>query len=689
MKWYSDKYRRHLLDMHINDDRDEYMSEFSPKEYLRMLKLGNIQVAMIYLQSHVGLCNWPTKSGKTHRHFEKNPDEIKRLIDMCREDGIKVVGYYSLNFNQWAHDTNPQWRMLEINGESSRVNDKTERAGLCCPNNLGYREFVFRQIDEMLDFFEMDGIFFDMLYWPQTCYCDCCRERYKAEVGSVMPDMSDCSAAEQLSVNDAKARWMVEWAEAVTEYVHKLKPELPVEHNFSAATNGFHNCCRDGIAKASEYVGGDLYGGTLEQAFVCATYRNITPNQPFEYMICRCTPSLRAHTVTKTEDELMQQVMITCAHHGAFLAIDAIDPVGTMDERVYRLIGKIYEKEAKYEPYLKGDLIENVGLLFNLDSAVNLEGVDVSTKFLHFKTVDRECENRTASISAAKHLIAEHIPYGVTTKSNSDEWDKYPVIVAPAINRLKPDVEDALIKYVENGGCLYFSGCQQPRLFEVLIGGRVVKCSGTTKAYMYPVGEGEALMPRYNKKYPLPFDMSVPFVEGIAEENILAYIETAYTDRGDGSSCASFHSDPPGLDTPYPAMVEKAFGRGKVFWAAGPVEFHKAPDYREIFAGILRRLDDTPYTVSSTANPMVEIVSFKEGDRIYLSAVNMVDPTQLFTLPAFTVTVNCDAPVKSVKHLPDETEIPFKAEGSSVTFTVESLRILEMYEIRYQTLDDR
>ena len=681
MKWYSDKFRRHLLDMHINDDRDEYMSEFSPENYLKMLKLGNIQVAMIYLQSHVGLCNWPTKSGRTHNFFQKKPDEIKRLIDMCRADGISVVGYYSLNFTQWAHDTHPQWRMLECNGKSSRENDKMERSGLCCPNNKGYREFVFRQIDEMLDFFRLDGIFFDMLYWPQTCYCDCCREKYKAEVGRELPDMENCSFSEKLSLNDAKARWMVEWATAVTEHVHKADPQLPVEHNFSAATNGFQHCCRDGIAEASEYVGGDLYGGTLEQAFVCATYRNLTPNQPFEYMTGRCTPNLMAHTVNKTEDELMQQVMITCAHHGAFLAIDAIDPVGTMDERVYKLIGKIYEEEAEYEPYLKGEVIEDVGLLFNLDSAVNLEGGDAGTKFLHFKTVDCECENRTASIGAAKHLIAEHIPYGVTTKKNFKEWDKYPVIVAPAINRLEPQVEDALIKYVRDGGCLYFSGCQQPKLFEVLIGGKIAKYSGTMKAYMYPVGEGKDLMPDYNEKYPIPFDMSIPFVEGISEGKILAYIKTAYTDRGDGATCASFHSDPPGIPTDYPAMVEKTYGKGKVIWAAGPVEFHKAPDYREIFAKMLRRLNDTPYTVTSTANPMVEIVSFKDGNSITLGTVNLADPAQLFTQPPFTVTVNCDAPVKSVKRLPTEEEISFEASGNSATFSVENLRILEMYKI--------
>ena len=113
------------------------------------------------------------------------------------------------------------------------------------------------------------------------------------------------------------------------------------------------------------------------------------------------------------------------------------------------------------------------------------------------------------------------------------------------------------------------------------------------------------------------------------------------------------------------------------------MEFHKAPDYRNLFEKILTRLDNTPFTVTSTTNSMVEIVSFKDGNKINLSAVNMVDHEQLFTLPPFTVTVVCDAPVKSVKHLPTEEKVDFVADGNKVTFTVDGLRIMEMYQIEF------
>ena len=60
MAWYSDQFRRHLCDMHIEDWDDSFLSEFSPETYCEMLKKANMQGAMLYWQSHVGYCNWPS-----------------------------------------------------------------------------------------------------------------------------------------------------------------------------------------------------------------------------------------------------------------------------------------------------------------------------------------------------------------------------------------------------------------------------------------------------------------------------------------------------------------------------------------------------------------------------------------------------------------------------------------------------
>ena len=69
-KWYQDKFRRTLLDMHIEDWNPEFMRQFDPEVYFRALQKAEITAPMIYVQSHVGLCYWPTKSGVMHKGFE-------------------------------------------------------------------------------------------------------------------------------------------------------------------------------------------------------------------------------------------------------------------------------------------------------------------------------------------------------------------------------------------------------------------------------------------------------------------------------------------------------------------------------------------------------------------------------------------------------------------------------------------
>ena len=108
--WYQNAYRRHLCDMHIEDWDEQFLSQFSPEKYVQDLITAKVQNPMIYLQSHVGLCYYPTSSGQMHKALIGQEDLIKRTVDLCREKGMPVVGYYSLIFNTREHDAHPDHR---------------------------------------------------------------------------------------------------------------------------------------------------------------------------------------------------------------------------------------------------------------------------------------------------------------------------------------------------------------------------------------------------------------------------------------------------------------------------------------------------------------------------------------------------------------------------------------------------
>ena len=51
--WFTNSYRRGLLDMHIEQWSDEFMSQYDPQAYVALLKKAEFQSIMIYTNPHI------------------------------------------------------------------------------------------------------------------------------------------------------------------------------------------------------------------------------------------------------------------------------------------------------------------------------------------------------------------------------------------------------------------------------------------------------------------------------------------------------------------------------------------------------------------------------------------------------------------------------------------------------------
>lgn len=678
--WYTNSYRRHLCDMHIDDWDDSFLSKFSPEVYVDNLKTAHVQNAMLYFQSHVGLCYYPTKVGVMYKSFREREDLMKKTEELCHENGIDVTGYYSLNYNTVEHDRHPKWRMVKNLGISQRemLGAKSEsgealafaslhggRYGFCCPNSLEYREFVYEQIDEMLDYFKVEGMFFDMPFWPHTCFCDNCRARWEKEenIPFITEEPTPGSRA-HLVLMRKKYEWMGEWIQSVTDYVKGRAPHVSVEHNFASGIAGnSNNGCAEEVNRACDFSGGDLYGGILNHSLACKFYKNITKNAPFDYMFSRCKPALRSHTLTKSEDEMMLEVLLTAAHHGATMVIDAIDPIGTLDHRVYERIGKIFSKEASYEQYFTGDMIEDIGVYYGIKSRYGSENTGFDAK--------------DGCIGASKALISSHIPFGVTGSFYS--LDKYRVIAAPMISMQEGD-EQRILDYVAGGGCLYFSG-DNAALIKALIGADNIGYTVEKNVYIAPTPENEELFLEFNESYPLPFDASAARITNVENGRVLAYLKLPYT-RPDEIRFSSIHSNPPGILTEYPAVVEGEYGKGRFIWSSLPIEAVDMDEYRAVFIALIRRLvpDMKPSFVTSAASD-VEITLFEDDDAFYVNVTHLDERTVMPTLQPFEIGIKYASVPSGVELLPSETPVQFEKRGEYVYFKTLPLHVFDMYKI--------
>ncbi len=662
-KWYSRRYRRHLCDMHIDGWDERFLSKFSPEVYVDNLIKAKVNAPMLYLQSFSGLCYFPTKCGAIHPAFEKEPDRMRRLVNLCHENGMSVVGYYSLSHNTWAHDVHPEWRMLEENGKSVRENKHT-RYGFCCPNNPDYREFVFEQIKEMLDYFDVDGMFYDMPFWPQVCRCEHCRTRWAQEVGGEIPDDENDLRWETLL--ERRRAWMSEWSQAVTDCTKAIRSEVTVEQNYASAVDYDPNLSiSDEVNEACDYTGGDLYGGGLEQSFTCKYYMAVTRNQPFEYMTCRCTPNLNTHTLSKTKRDLRMAVQITCAHSGASLLIDAIDPIGTMNEKVYKLFGEVYEEQIPYEKYFGGEMLKDIGVIYDLPSKALRHG--------------QKFNNHHAALQAVITLTKRHVPVGVSTYRQMDSLSQYPVLIAPLLHTMSEKYIDALVGYVENGGKLYFSGAEQKELIERLLGGKLSGFTEHTTTYLAPRSDLVDMFEGFDADYPLPYESCVPKISDLpTDADVMAAITLPYTTQGN-ETYAAIHSNPPGVDTDIPAVVRRRVGKGEVIWCAMPIEKEPLEAYENILMNLLNMLGLSS-RVQTDAPKVVEIVTFEQDGDLRVSEVRLGDEYDGI-LPACNVRVKTERKPERVLLLPEETEVGFNYADGWTCFEMKELDMLNMYKI--------
>lgn len=667
--------------MHIDDWDDTFLSRFSPEEYVENLKTAKIQNAMLYFQSHVGLCYYPTKTGVMHRAFENRPDAMKRTEELCHKNGIAVTGYYSLNYNTREHDRHPEWRMIKADGKSQReimgaradsgaalsfASVHGGRYGFLCPNNLEYREFVYRQIDEMLDYFKVEGLFFDMPFWPHTCLCEKCRERWEREEKIPFPKSEPIPGSdEHIVLMRKKYEWMGEWIQSVTDYVKAIDSGISVEHNFASGIAGdSNNGCAWEVNCACDFSGGDLYGGILNHSLACKFYKNITPNMPFDYMFSRCKPALRSHTLTKSEDEMLSEVLLTVAHRGATMVIDAIDPRGTMDKRVYERIGKVFERASAYEKYFEGKMSEDVGLYYGIKSryASNSSGFNA----------------KDGCIGASRSLIGAHIPFGVTGKFYS--LDNYRAIVIPEISFAEGD-DERILEYIAGGGSVYFSGGKSAELLKKLMGAELLGYTVEKNVYIAPKDAYEDIFGGFNKDYPLPFDSSAPLIDTVGAVQTLATLTLPYT-RPDEIKFASIHSNPPGIPSEYPAVVRGRFGRGKFIWSALPIEAVDMEEYKDIFLNLLGILVERGSVSFKTSAPEdVEITLFESNDAFYVNITHLDERAVMPTLNPFEIGVRYKGDASGVELLPEMRPIEYERRGEYIYFKTEPLHVFDMYRI--------
>jgi len=684
-QWYERAFRRAVIDMHITDDDERFMSRFDAATYVNMLKLARAQSAVVYAHSHVGLCYFPTKVGRMHAGL-RGRDILGEVIDHCHENGIYVDVYLSVIFDTWAYRQNPDWRIMDADGNEAAAHS---RYGICCPNSP-YRDYIAALAEEVCRGYPFEGIRFDMTFWPRVCYCPHCQARFAAEVSGELPKTINWEDPRWVSFQRKREEWLVDFAALLTRTVKGGNAEITVEHQASTYHAGWQLGVTVALSRQCDFLQGDFYGDALQGSFARKLFQNLSPKLPYGFETC-VSVDLGNYTTLKSRELLTAKASASLADGGAFVFIDSIDPLGTLNRAAYERMGAVFGGMEGYEQDLGGKPCQDVAVYLSTESKCDfadngrpVDGPGPSGRTPH---VD-------AAFSAARSLIDNHIPWGVVTQRNLGDLSRYQLLVLPNVLMMSEEEADAIREYVRGGGSLYASRYTSlitkdgRRLLDFLLADVLgVSCRGETKegfTYIAPVEGWEHLLPEYTTEHPAGLYGPQFLVEPQPGATVLGRIVLPYTDPADPTRFASIHNNPPGVPTDHPAIVLNHFGQGKAIYAAGDLE--AADPHRGIFISLVHLLAG-PFAFEADAPKCVEVTLFDQPDRrrYLISLVNF--QRELPNIPVQDIRVRVRLNGKRPRHLrvlPAGTELGYELAGEYAQFTVPRVDTLAMVALDYE-----
>jgi hypothetical protein len=121
---------------------------------LRAARDAGAESMMFYSQDHWGYAFYPSEVAVRHPHLEG--DFFGREVSIARKLGMSIVCYYSLQFNNQAVLSHPDWGWVNEAGEQQKM-----RWLITCLDTP-YRQYVLNMMNELFSRYEIDELFLDI-----------------------------------------------------------------------------------------------------------------------------------------------------------------------------------------------------------------------------------------------------------------------------------------------------------------------------------------------------------------------------------------------------------------------------------------------------------------------------------------------------------------------------------------------
>lgn len=640
-------FRQVHLDFHTSEKINGIGSEFSKENFQAMLKLGHVNSITVFSKCHHGWTYHPTKASVMHPGLKF--DLLKAQIEAAHEIGVKTPVYISAGLDEKYALDHPDWLVRNQDQSTTWVKDfRTPGYHKHCFNSE-YLDVLLAQIKEVVENYDADGIFLDIV-GVADCYCCNCLKIMKKE--GLDPE------------NPADVRLLAErtykkYTDAVEKTIHSIKPDMPIFHNGGHITRG-----RRDLAHVNTHLELESLptGGWGYDHFPLSARYVQGLGMEFLGMTGKFHQSWGEFGGYKHPNALKYEVSLAAANGGKCSIGDQLHPTGKMDEATYALIGEAYSYLEQIEAWCDNvKSVAEVGVL----SVQSVNGMEPGS---------HDC----ISDNGVTRMLLEG-KYTFDIIDLETDSSKYNVIILPDGIKLTSEAKAFVDKFIKNGGKIIAAGTAPvtDNKFAFDLGAEFEGKNEFRPTYIRPSFELKSLANAAFVTYGESFNVKAAVVEG--------YIQNPYFNRTVEHFCSHRHT-PCANENSSPAIT---IGKDGAYLAWNIFEDYAEKGslfLKEIFCHVLDNM--LGEKMIKTNLPAQGIMTVQEQpDRyvahmLYAAPVTRGKDIQIIEdlVPIYDTELEITLPseFKKVYLAPQMTEIPYELDGNTAKLKIDKFTCHQM-----------
>jgi len=216
------RFRQIHLDFHTSEDIGGIGANFDPDEFADTLKKAHVDSINVFGRGHHGWMYFDSKAfpERVHPHLA-NPKLLDEQIAACHKRDIRIPIYLTIQWDLYTSRRRPDWVVLGPDGKLDGTGpyEAGFYRNLCV--NTPYRDFLREHVREVLERFDVDGLWFDIVS-PRDCSCDRCMAGMRA---------ARLNASDKADRMRYAAAMLGDWQREMTAWVRKFNKGCLVFYN--------------------------------------------------------------------------------------------------------------------------------------------------------------------------------------------------------------------------------------------------------------------------------------------------------------------------------------------------------------------------------------------------------------------------------------------------------------------------